>query len=276
MSSNSIWDKLQTVDRRVFYWVLFITLMIPYLRPIGFPIAINPPPKGIYDELSMVQPGDVILLSINSGVSAWGDCLPAMVACIRMLADQGAHIVVWGMGHTDIDITWQEVMDRSPELDDYVYGDDYAYFGYLPTQETTIALLADDIRAVFSLDRYGNPIDDLKIMEDINGAKDFRLMLSSDTGDVQGYYIRQWGTRHGTPIGSIGIAMNASGDLPFFLSGDLFGLSGGSRGGAELEQLTGKPGQAITTMDAISVSHLLVVFAIILANVGYFATRGKR
>jgi hypothetical protein len=30
------------------------------------------------------------------------------------------------------------------------------------------------------------------------------------------------------------------------------------------------------SIDAISVSHLLVVFAIILANVGYFATRGKR
>jgi hypothetical protein len=276
MSSESIWDKLQTVDRRVFYWILFIALMIPYLRPIGFPITINPPPRGIYDELSTVQPGEVCLLSINSGVSAWGDCLPAMVACIRMLADQGAHIVVWGMGHTDIDITWQEIMDRSPELKDYVYGEDYAYFGFLPTQETTIALLAEDIRAVFSLDRYGTPIDDLPIMKDVNGAKDFRLMLSSDTGDVQGYYIRQWHTKHGTPIGSIGIAMNASGDLPFFLSGDLFGLSGGSRGGAELEQLTGKLGEAVTTMDAISVSHLLVVFAIILANVGYFATRGKR
>ena len=86
MSSKSIWDKLQTIDRRVFYWVLFVTLMVPYLRPIGFPITINPPPKGIYDELSTVQPGDVVLLSINSGVSAWGDCLPAS---IRMLADQG-------------------------------------------------------------------------------------------------------------------------------------------------------------------------------------------
>lgn len=264
------------IDRRVFYWILFIALMIPYLRPIGFPIAINAPAKGIYDELSTVQPGEVCILSINSGVSAWGDCLPAMVACIRMLADQGAHIIVWGMGHTDIDITWQEIMDRSPELKDKVYGEDYAFFGYLPTQETTIAVLAEDIRAVFSLDRYGTPIDDLPIMGDVNSADDVRLLLSSDTGDVQGYYIRQWHTKHGTPIGSIGIAMNASGDLPFFLSGDLFGLSGGSRGGAELEQLAGKPGEAITTMDAISVSHLLVVFAIILANVGFFATRGKR
>jgi hypothetical protein len=276
MSSESIWDRLQTIDRRIFYWILFIALMIPFIRPLSLPIALTPTTRGLYDELAKVQPGDVCLLSINSGVSAWPDCLPAMVASVKMLVRQEAKIIVWGMGHVDVDITWNKIVSKVPELETYTYGEDYAYFGYLPTQETTIALLASNIRGVFTLDKYGNPIDSLRIMEGVNTAEDFRVALSSDTGDIGDYYVRQWHTNYRTPVAEIGIAMLGSSYMPYFLSGDIFGMTVGSRGGAELEKLVGAPGDGTITMDAINVSHILVVIAVILANVGYFATRRSR
>lgn len=276
MSSESIWDRLQTIDRRIFYWILFIALMIPFIKPIGLPIAISPTTKGLYDELTEVQPGDVCLLSISSGVSAWAECLPAMVASVKMLARQEAKIICWGMGHVDVDITWNKIMSQVPELETYTYGEDYAYFGYIPTQETTIALLGSNIRGVFTLDKYGTPIDDLPVMQGVNTANDFRLVLTSDTGDVGSYYVRQWHTNYDMPVAEIGIAMLGSSYMPYIHSGELFGMTVGSRGGAELEKLIGAPGDATITMDAINVSHILVVIAIVLANVGYFATRGRR
>lgn len=276
MSSEGIWDRLQTIDRRVFYWILFIALMIPFIRPIGLPIAITPTTRGLYDELEKVQPGDVCLLSISSGVSAWAECLPAMVASVKMLVRQEAKIICWGMGHVDVDITWNKIVSQVPELETYTYGEDYAYFGFIPTQETTIALLGSNIREVFTLDKYGTPIDDLPVMQGVNTANDFRLVLTSDTGDVGSYYIRQWHTNYGTPVAEVGIAMLGSSYMPYIHSGELFGMTVGSRGGAELEKLINAPGDATITMDAINVSHILVVIAIVLANVGYFATRGRR
>ncbi len=276
MSSVGIWDRLQTIDRRVFYWILFVSLMIPFIRPIGLPIAISPTTKGLYDGLAEVQPGDVVLLSISSGVSAWPECLPAMVASVKMLVEQEAKLIVWGMGHVDVDITWDKIMSKVPGLDAYTYGEDYAYFGYLPTQETTIALLGSNIREVFKLDKTGTAIDNLPIMQEVNMARDFRLVLTSDTGDVGSYYIRQWHTNYGTPVAEIGIAMLGSSYMPYFHSGELFGMTVGSRGGAELEKLIGSPGDATITMDAINVSHILVVVAVILANVGFFATRRRK
>ena len=277
MSSESIWDKLQMIDRRIFYWILFVALMIPFIRPIGLPIAITPTTRGLYDELAMVQSGDVCLLSISSGVSAWAECLPAMVASVKMLVRQEAKIICWGMGHTDVDLTWNKIVSQVPDLaEKYTYGEDYAYFGYLPTQESTIALLGSNIREVFKLDKYGTPIDNLPVLQGVNSAKEFRLVLTSDTGDVGDYYIRQWHTNYNTPVAEIGIAMQGSSYMPYFLSGDLFGMTVGSRGGAELEKLIGSPGDATITMDAINVSHILVVIAVVLANVGYFATRGKK
>ena len=276
MSSKSVWDRLQTIDRRVFYWILFIALMIPFIRPIGLPIAITPTTRGLYDELAKVQPGDVCLLSISSGVSAWAECLPAMVASVKMLARQDAKIICWGMGHVDVDITWNKILSQVPELETYTYGEDYAYFGYIPTQETTIALLGSNVRGVFTLDKQGNPIDSLSVMEGVNTANDFRLVLTSDTGDVGSYYVRQWYTNYRTPIAEIGIAMLGSSYMPYIHSGEMFGMTVGSRGGAELEKLIGSPGDATITMDAINVSHILVVIAVVLANVGYLATRGRR
>jgi hypothetical protein len=123
------------------------------------------------------------------------------------------------------------------------------------------------------------------MMENVNGAKDIAMVLTADNGSVQAWYRTQWGSKKSSrdnfgatkyPIGEIGIAMNLSGDMVFFLSGDFFGLVGGSRGGAELERLVGIKGPGTVTMDAINISHLLAIGAIILCNVGYFISRRKK
>jgi hypothetical protein len=110
----------------------------------------------------------------------------------------------------------------------------------------------------------GGVMADLKILD-----RAFHLILKRmvDTGQAPHY----------TEIASeMGIAMNKSGDMVYYLSGDEFGLVAGSRGAAELEALTGYKGDATTTMDSISVSHILLILAIILANIGMWAIRGQK
>jgi hypothetical protein len=137
---------------------------------------------------------------------------------------------------------------------------------------------------VYPKDVRGVSTDALPLMKDINDASKIKFVMSSDTGDAQMYYIRQWkngdvnyvGTGKPPLIAEMGIAMNKSGDMVYYLSGDEFGLVAGSRGAAELEALTGFKGDATVTMDSISVSHVLLVLAIILANIGMLALRGKK
>jgi hypothetical protein len=269
---------MQNADKRIFYWILFIGLMVPYISPLGLPVAVTTSTQAYYDKLNSLPAGSNVVLSINSGVSAWGDCLPAMVATVKLLVKNNDKIIVWGMGQVDIDITWAKIISEVPALGTtYKYGTDYVYFGYLPTQETTIGLLADNIAGVFSTDKSGTPIANIPLMQKINTAKDIAAVCTSDTGDVQTYYVKLWKDGpSATPVAELGIAMNKSGDMPWFLSGEEFGLVAGSRGGAELEKLVGALGDGTTTMDAINISHLLIVIAIILANIGYFATRGKK
>jgi hypothetical protein len=166
MSGQGIWDKLQSVDRRVFYWILFIGLTVPFLTPLGLPISVSPPVQSYYDGLKSIEPGEVVVLSINSGVSAWGDCLPAMVASVHMVHDEGGKLIVWSIGYNDCDITWAKIKEKNPTVfSKWKEGVDYVYFGYCPPQETNVALLRDNIRGVYTQDVRGVKTDDIPLMK---------------------------------------------------------------------------------------------------------------
>jgi len=274
MSSDTIWDKMQRVDRRIFYWILFIALCIPFINPIGFPIQVAPSTSDLYNGLLTLEEGDVVIINIAFGVSAWTDCMPATVVCAKTILRQGAKLIIWG-SYVDVDMSWDELRGDVPDFDALEYGKDYVYLGYYTGGEAVVAQIASDFRSVFPTDTAGTPLDNLDMMKDVNTVHDIDMVLSGDTGDWGTYYLRQWQSAYGTPLAEIGIAMLASSYMPFYRAGNLFGMSSSSRGGAELEALLKEPGEATVTMDAISVSHLLVIIAVIMANIGYLATRGR-
>jgi hypothetical protein len=274
MSSDTIWDKMQRIDRRILYWILFVVLCIPFISPLGLPIEIAPSTRDLYDGVIGLEEGDVCIINICFGVSAWTDCMPATIVCAKAALRQGAKLIVWG-AYTDIDMSWDRLYSKVPDFADKEYGVDYVYLGYYTGGEAVVAQIASDFRSVFPTDATGTPLDDLPMMVDVNTVDDIAMVLSGDTGDWGSYYLRQWQAPYGTPLAEIGIAMVASSYMPFYVSGNMFGISSSSRGGAELEKLIGEPDEATVTLDAISASHLLVIIAVLAANIGYIMTRGK-
>lgn len=275
MSQETIWDRLQRIDRRVIYWLLFILLIIPFLRPLGLPISISPQTRSLIEGLRKLKEGDVVVVNISSGVSAWPECLPSLVAVSKVLIQQKAKIIYW-TSFVDGHMTFEKIVEKVPGFKGLTYGTDYVMLGYYAGAESTVAQLATNIRSIFTADYKGTPIDQLPIMKNVNSAKDVSMVISSDTGDYGDYYIRQWRIPYGVPFAEIGIAMLFSSYQPHWAAGIAFGLAGGAKGGAELEKLIGEPGDATVTMDAINTSHLLVIAAVILANLGYAATRRRR
>ncbi|MBD3173082.1 hypothetical protein GF326_11480 [Candidatus Bathyarchaeota archaeon] len=265
----SIASKLADIDRRVFYWILFVALMVPYLSPIGLPINIAPNTQELYDGITgdSVEEGDVWIVNFGYGVSAWSECHPAVTVCTKALFREGAKIIFVGI-HYDVELTYKKLQETVPDFADKEYGEDYVFLGYFTGGESGVAQMASSIESVFPEDHFGTPYDEIAMLQDVEDVHDIAGVLSSDTGDYGGHFMTQWQAAYGTKLAEIGIAMNASTDLPRWQAGNFFGVSVGSRGGAELEKLIGELGDATVTMDSINVSHLLVVFAIILANIG--------
>jgi len=275
VSGQNIFERLQNIDRRVFYWVLFITLMVPFIYPIGLPVKVVKNTRDLYEGITgdNINPGDIALMNFGYGVSAWSECAPGFTVSAKALFREGARIVFIG-AHYDVELSFNKLKnDAAADFAGKVDGVDYVFLGYFAGGESAIAQLATDAWTVYPEDHYGTPVADIPLMQDFHGWQDIAVVLSSDTGDVGSYFLRQWQGAHGTKLAEIGIAMNGSTDYPYYLAGNFFGLSIGSRGGAELEVLIGEPGEATTAMDSINASHLLIVVAVILANVGYLLSR---
>jgi len=284
MGEESIWIKLGALDRRILYWTLFILLAVPFIHPLMLPVSISETTYSLYNFVEKLGPDDVVVIGIQFGVSAWPECLPGLVAVTKHLISRGAKIIIWGF-YTDVDMTMDALKSRVPQLKgpgetagagDYKYGEDWVYVGLIAGGEPSVAALADDLHAVVKADKYGTPAKDLPLLASVSGAKDISLVITGDTGDYGWFYVRQWNTRYGTPIAEIGIAMIYSEFIPYYQAGQMIGLLKGVRGGAEYETLIKSPGEAIQRMDALNVSHLLTIFFIVVGNIGYFATRGKR
>lgn len=262
--------KLANIDRRVFYWILFIALMVPFLSPIGFPITISPNTQDLYDGVTgdQVAEGEVWIINFGYGVSAWSDCHPSVTVLTKALFREGAKIIFVGV-HYDIELTYNKLQDTCrADFANKVYGEDYVLLGYMTGGESVVAQLGSDIKSVFPQDHFQTPYDDIPMLNDVVDVHDIAGVISSDTGDYGGHFMTQWQGRYGTKLAEAGIAMNGSTDLPRWQAGNFFGVSVGSRGGAELEILIGELGEATTAMDSISVSHLLLVIAIIIGNIG--------
>jgi len=167
-------SKLANVDSRVFYWILFIALMVPFLSPIGFPITIAENTRDLYEGITddEVEEGDVWIMNFGYGVSAWPECHPSVTVCTKALFREGAKIIFMGP-HYDVELTYNKIHDTvRDDFVDKVYGEDYVFLGYITGGESAIAQLASNIRSVYPVDHFGTPLDELSMMQGVNTHED--------------------------------------------------------------------------------------------------------
>ncbi|MCH7493875.1 hypothetical protein IIA16_04100, partial [bacterium] len=86
---------------------------------------------------------------------------------------------------------------------------------------------------------------------------------------IMDIWIQYAGDQMGIPVGGGVTAVSAPEYYVFLQSGQMVGLLGGMKGGAEYEKLVGAPDKATRGMDAQSLGHFVIVLFIILGNLGY-------
>jgi hypothetical protein len=204
---------------------------------------------------------------------------PMTIATFSHLMTKNCKIIVatfWNDGALVFDQTLLKQID--PAKYGKVYGKDWIDLGYAPGSETAMRAFAADMVNTFASDYiYNKPTSSYDIMQNIKTAKDVDIIISFESG-TPGVteWLRQWNTPFGTKliVGCSGVS--APGMAPFLQSGQLAANLPGLTSTAEYEILIKRPALAVAGVDAVSMSHLLVVLLVILGNVGYFATRGRK
>lgn len=275
----SILERMQSIDRRYIYLLAWLSVLFPLINPLGLPVSIGKYSTNYYNYIDDLPEDSIILVSFDYGISAMPELYPLTVATFHHLWSHDFKVIVvasWLQGPMVMDVVLDEI--DPVEMYGKVYGEDWVELGWFAQREVGMAALGKDIWATLPVDYIENePTSSFPIMQDVKTAEDIDVIISFETG-TPGLpeWIRQWETPYGTRIimGCIGVMVPEV--APYLQTGQLQALIPGLTASAEYELLLKRPGLAIAGVDAISISHLLVIVLVILGNVAYFLSGGRR
>jgi hypothetical protein len=273
-----MWEKLTAVPREIVMTLILIAIIIPALNPLGLPLLTGDMSKAWYNTVDTLPEGSVILFDIGYGSGGYPSLGPGNIAAFHQMFEKGHKIVIMATA-LEGSMMYPLIMEsvRPEQRYGAVYGEDYVFLGYIAGEQTAMAGVLGDLKALVSNDYQGTSIDSLSMMDNVNGADDIALVAYVTTagGTAEGWVYQAYSQYSMDVIGGC-LSMMTTSIKPYYDSGQLLGIMDGIKGAADLEFLTGNPGDAIVSSDILSFTQTLVLIFIVIGNVSFFMTRGQR
>ena len=282
-----IFILLGSLDRRIIFLIVGLSVLIPLLKPewIDLPIRPRPESKTVFDELNKLNEGDKVLLSFEYGPSTKPEIHPMAIAILKHLYAKNIKVygfALWPDGNFMSTEVFSEVSDDFGKE----YGIDYVNLGFKPGAEAVIKGIAADIRALYTVDLKGTPINDIPMMEDVVNIEDFDFVFSLSAGTPGSTEWVQYACDpNNIPMSTGCTSIQVTDIIPYVENDQILGILAGMPGAAEYESLVdnklremgkiSKPGKATGMMAAQSIAHVVIVLFIIFGNISYFITRKK-
>lgn len=273
---RALWNVLQNVqqlDRRWLYLLLVVAIVVPLLRPLGLPIEPRPEVRAVFDTINKLPAGSTILVSADFEPAGKPELQPFLEALMRLAFQRNLRIVGMSLipyGPPPLDEAWRHHANSKS------YGVDFANLGFKEGKLIVMTKLGESVRNTYSEDIHGTPIDKLPILSNIRKLEDFSLVVLISSGyPGASEWIPQVHGRYTNKIVAAVVSVMGPDLVPFLGSGQLLGLVSGMAGAAQFETLVGIKGQATAGMDAQNFAHLLIIGAIVLANVAFVIGRRR-
>ena len=279
--------KLGSLDRRVIFLLIAVSVIVPILKPewINLPIRPQSHSQIVFNEINNLERDNRVLLSFDYGPSTMPEIHPMAIALLRHMFAKNLKIygfALWADGNFMSTKAFSKVVDQYNKI----YDKDYINLGFKPGGEPVIKGIASNIREMYTSDMEGTHIDSLEMMKNVHNIKDFDLVISLSAGDPGSKQWVQFATdpeniRFTTGCTSIQV----TDIVPYVENEQIKGILAGMPGAAEYENLIEKelkklgafwePGRASSMMSAQSLAHVVIVLFIIFGNVSYYIARKK-
>jgi len=273
-------EKLMSIDRRVIFLFVGVALIVPLFLDIEQKIEVTPEVQTLYDAFMELPPGSKVLMTFDYDPPSAPELQPQAITALRFCFDRKLKVIIiglWPMGPMQANLALETIFSEKKYLDkEPIYGVDYVNLGYSPGNELVIQRMGSSIPSTFPRDFRGTPIEEIPLMQGIVNFSnlDFILNLSAGyPGTVE--WVQFAVDRFHARMGAANTAVQAPLVYPYVHTGQLTGLSGGMKGAAEFEVLTGFTGKGTKFMLSQSFAHIIVVLFIIIGNIAYFVTRGR-
>jgi len=284
---KKIFILLGSLDRRIIFLIVGLSVLIPLLKPEWIDLPIRPTPESqiVFDEINKLNAGDKMLLSFEYSPSTKPEIHPMAIAILKHLYAKNIQVygfALWPDGNFMSTEAFSEVSDDY----DKKYGVDYVNLGYKPGGEAVIKGIASDIRTLYTVDLQGTSINDIPMMKDVINIEDFDFVFSLSAGyPGSKEWVQYACDPKNIPLSTGCTSIQVTDIMPYVENDQIRGILAGMPGAAEYESLveaelqkmeiSGKPGEASGMMAAQSIAHVVIVLFIIFGNISYFITRKK-
>ena len=284
---KKIFISLGSLDRRIIFLIVGLSVLIPLLKPEWVDLPIRPTPESqiVFDEINKLNAGDKMLLSFEYSPSTKPEIHPMAIAILKHLYAKNIQVygfALWPDGNFMSTEAFSEVSDDY----DKKYGVDYVNLGYKPGQEAVIKGISSDIRTLYTVDLQGTSINDIPMMKDVVNIEDFDFVFSLSAGyPGSKEWVQYACDPKNIPLSTGCTSIQVTDIMPYVENDQIRGILAGMPGAAEYESLVeaelqkmeivGKPGEASGMMAAQSIAHVVIVLFIIFGNISYFITRKK-
>lgn len=275
---KGFWERLQEIDSRIIYLLLWIVILWPLITPLGLPISISTGTREYFQVIEELKPGSRVILSYDLSFAGLPELGPMTIATLHHLLKKDVKVYICAFWDSGADIAADNIKALDPEKNyGKVYGRDYIHMGYNPMREVGMSQFASDVYKAFPVDYiYKRPLETYEIMKGVQSAKDFDLLISVQSGTPGNpEWVRQWVTPYGIKyiIGILGVSVPEV--APYYNAGQVKAFLAGLRSAAEYELLAGRRGAALAQQDPLSTTHILVILFVVVGNIGYFFTRAR-
>ncbi len=278
----SFWKKLEAVDARVIYLILWIAIGIPLLTPLYLPLSISPDTVAYHKAIEALPAGAIVAFGMDVSPAGYGGELgPQARATAYHLFTKPVKIVFlsfWETGAPLIQDVWKNKF-VADAMKDKKYGEDYVNLHWIPGTETGMSSFAEDVWKTVPADYKGTKLADLPMMAKIKSVNDFAMLICIETGTPGGpEYLRQWQARNRNLkmlVGSLGVSVPAN--IAYVASGQYMSILRGGRGATEYQYIL----KIVTPTDvqgadAMTMSHVVVLIFLAIGNIGYLAIKAQK
>lgn len=276
-----LFENLLVIDRRIIFLFVAIAVTLPLFSKAILHIEISPTVRAVYEAVDNLPAGSKVLVSFDYDPASAPELQPMALSFLRHCFSKDLKVIIiglWPQGPVQANIALEDIF-RDPEIKakNLQYGVDYVNLGYMAGNEVVIQSMGSNIHTTFPADYSGNRTPELPLMKGVKNFDniDFVYNLSAGYPGTQ-EWVQFAVDRFNARLGAGNTAVQAPMMYPYLQAGQLIGILGGMKGGAEYEIIAKRPARAVSYMFSQGVSHAVVVFFVIVGNLAYFMTRGKK
>lgn len=267
-------QRLSKLDRRWIFLFIAAAVTLPFLYPLGLPVAPSGATTGVFDAVERLPANSLVFMSFDYGPSTAVELEPMALAGLRQCFRKDIKVVCMSISPEGA-LQSRGALEGPAQEYKREYGVDYVNLGYIAGADKALRALGSGFDKQFSRDIDGHPLNQLPLMKRAKDWSSFDLVLGWSSGYPGALeYVKVVSAGYRRPLGLGVTAVTVPEYYPYLNSGQLVGMLGGLRGAAEYEVLVKRPGTALVAMDAQNIAHFTIAGFILFANLIYFL--GKR